>query len=436
MRNLAVFIAIVCSAVAIAADPLPLRLQVTKNGDSLQTDFDAFLAKVIAHFDADGDGQLAAAEVQRVFPFPQATGKLVALELAAADTSADGKVDLKELKTWCNSQQIMPLTQATAAATADDLRLAAIFTTAMDPDGNGIFEPTELRSAARRLQQYDLNDDEALELKELLAAPRQDLATTQSKGVAEGIGKHTLQLNLGDQPSASVVSEENVQLGIEQQRFVYSPNSPATILMGRLSRELPNLNNVTQFLVAQLEGAANSGGLKKSAVMNDESLAGLRDLFAYADRNNDQQLTAAELRNYCELIAEGLMVRYYVVLQDRGRNWFSFLDVDDDQRLSAKELTQLRNLPRTENGELAQLVELDFRSLSINAWGGVPIPPLARKKNANVKPKVALPAWFVSQDRNGDYYLSRREFLGPTSVFDQFDANADDLIDATEATKP
>ncbi|WP_254508500.1 EF-hand domain-containing protein [Anatilimnocola floriformis] len=434
MRGWAIVFASVCSAAIAAAEPspVPLQLEVTKNGESLQVAFDAFLAKVIAHFDADGDGQLSVREVERVFPFPLATGKFAALQLATADTSADGQVDLKELQAWCAKAQITPLTQATAAATADDQRLATIFVTALDADGNGKIKPKEWQTAARRLQQFDLNDDETLELKELLSGSR--VSVDLKRTAKDEPIRYKLRLNLGDVPSASLeIENEKQSLPIEIQRFHYANNTKSVILSGRLSRELPNIANVAEFLVAQLEGASSGGGLKKSAVMSDESLAGLRDLFDYADRNQDGLLMAAELRSYCELIAEGLAVRYYVVLQDRGGNWFSFLDIDGDQRLSAKELTQLRSLPRTESGELARLQELEFRPLPINAWGGVPIPPLARKKAVPAKPKATSPAWFVSQDRNGDFYLSRREFLGPVALFESLDANDDDLIDAAEA---
>ncbi|HLW67161.1 MAG TPA: hypothetical protein VKS79_17745, partial [Gemmataceae bacterium] len=51
--------------------------------------------------------------------------------------------------------------------------------------------------------------------------------------------------------------------------------------------------------------------------------------------------------------------------------------------------------------------------------------------------RVALPArgplWFRMMDRNGDGYVSRREFLGSKEEFDRIDTNHDELISPEEA---
>ena len=45
------------------------------------------------------------------------------------------------------------------------------------------------------------------------------------------------------------------------------------------------------------------------------------------------------------------------------------------------------------------------------------------------------PAWFRKMDRNGDGFVSRREFLGPEELFKQLDVDGDGLISPEEASR-
>ncbi|MBX9582607.1 MAG: EF-hand domain-containing protein, partial [Gemmataceae bacterium] len=47
--------------------------------------------------------------------------------------------------------------------------------------------------------------------------------------------------------------------------------------------------------------------------------------------------------------------------------------------------------------------------------------------------KTGVPDWFTKMDRNGDGDISRREFLGPLSLFRRLDADGDGLITPDEA---
>jgi Ca2+-binding EF-hand superfamily protein len=47
--------------------------------------------------------------------------------------------------------------------------------------------------------------------------------------------------------------------------------------------------------------------------------------------------------------------------------------------------------------------------------------------------REAGPVWFRAMDRNGDGYLSLREFLGTTEQFRKIDLNGDGLISLEEA---
>ena len=65
--------------------------------------------------------------------------------------------------------------------------------------------------------------------------------------------------------------------------------------------------------------------------------------------------------------------------------------------------------------------------------GGVAIPT---GKAIRPQPKrIAAPAWFVAMDRNGDGYVSPREFLGPPELFRQLDTDGDGLLSPEEASR-
>lgn len=445
--------AVVLSCAAAAKDPtraeltmrLPwpqdglLELVIVQDGKLIDGEFETFLAKVLRHFDRDQDGSWDAAEAERVFSFPSPTGKLIAFDFAAADRNRDQKIQLVELQTW--KQEACLLTAAPGASpgvpgqtVADDERLSNIFAAACDADRNGLVTLAELQTAPRRLQRSDLNDDEILDWKELLAAPaapEREVKYPKAKRIAP-----LVILRFGAQPSAELPKDDKAnQLLVSGSRFVLQPADGTCMIGGKLQRELPDLNTVTEFLVAQLEEASGGeGALLKSVAVKEESLRGLLDLFSYADRNGDERLTAVELRDYLTLLAEGLQSQYVVRLHDRDQNWFSLLDADGDSRLTPLELSRLRHLLLLSDGQIGRFLELEVGTVPVTVWGGVRIPAAARTKSkTKLTDRSKLPAWFVAQDHNADDVVSSREFLGPISRFRELDKNADDLLEPAEA---
>jgi EF hand len=68
------------------------------------------------------------------------------------------------------------------------------------------------------------------------------------------------------------------------------------------------------------------------------------------------------------------------------------------------------------------------------AFGTVPvtIPPESLKASKSKRPMKG-PPWFQAMDKNGDGFVSPREFLGPPELFRQLDRNGDGLISVEEA---
>jgi hypothetical protein len=60
------------------------------------------------------------------------------------------------------------------------------------------------------------------------------------------------------------------------------------------------------------------------------------------------------------------------------------------------------------------------------------VPPNGAQRRSAPAPARG-PLWFRMMDRNGDGYVSRREFLGSKEEFDRIDTNHDGLISPEEA---
>jgi Ca2+-binding EF-hand superfamily protein len=104
---------------------------------------------------------------------------------------------------------------------------------------------------------------------------------------------------------------------------------------------------------------------------------------------------------------------------------FDLLDADRDGQLSVAELrgakSALANWSPDEAGASLVIVQGVARP---------PAVPLVRTFR-----RGAGPAWFRAMDRNGDGYVSPREFLGTPEQFRKLDADGDGLISPEEAGK-
>jgi Ca2+-binding EF-hand superfamily protein len=156
------------------------------------------------------------------------------------------------------------------------------------------------------------------------------------------------------------------------------------------------------------------------------------------DRNGDGKLTVAELDAYLNLQFQAMETGLGFTVFSQTRNWFTALDTNGDGRLSRMELR---------NAWKSLTTNLGITGDSIEGIGGPTeirlIPHRGQLAHLNYQapnqpPRpVAAPArgplWFRMMDRNGDGYVSRREFLGSKEEFDRIDTNHDGLISPEEA---
>ncbi|MBN9118095.1 MAG: EF-hand domain-containing protein, partial [Planctomycetes bacterium] len=195
------------------------------------------------------------------------------------------------------------------------------------------------------------------------------------------------------------------------------------------------------FYLAQFKAAAGAKPAPKALFDDDPTAQVLAGLFDAADRDGDGKLTLAELEAFFDLVERGVGCRVVVTVTDRGRNLFDVFDADGDGRL---DLGELLRAGRTLPDELARDKPLERGAVPASyrlvagrgpvgdAFGPVPFGAAGRPKPPVPAPARG-PAWFRALDKNGDGFVSAREFVGPPELFAKLDTNGDGRISAEEA---
>jgi Ca2+-binding EF-hand superfamily protein len=198
---------------------------------------------------------------------------------------------------------------------------------------------------------------------------------------------------------------------------------------GKMPEQVSAARN--RFLDRFTDADANADGCVEDAEISKRSQAELKQLLVVADRDRDGKLSKAELVAWLDLqdrIAAGHVL---LTALDYGAGLLELLDADHDGSLSVPELRRAWDRVKgagcvTADGAFdpAKLP----RHLVLIAARGHPVNPLGAARRDG-------PAWFRAMDRNGDGYVSRREFTGTADVFDKLDLDKDGLLNAGEAEK-
>jgi Ca2+-binding EF-hand superfamily protein len=424
-----------------------LRVEMVDGDKEPEAAWAAFLDKLFAHFDRDGDGALSETETKRVFPLPVPGGKTVAPDFATMDANRDGKVTPAEFKAYYRARGFEPVTVIVQPASPESFALGTALFRHLDRDGDGKLSVAELRQASALLKRFDEDEDEVLTAKELLATDAGGSGVNpvgvKLTSTAKGVPDATLRLALSGKP-ALVTDKPLFRLSAAgAQLHVPGGLCPVTV-----ARDDPaaGFRAAKAFYLAQFKAAAGAKPATKALFEDDPTAQVLAGLFDAADRDGDGKLTRAELDAFFDLVELGIGCRVIVTVTDRGRNLFDLFDTNGDGRLDLGELIRAgRNLP----GELARDKPLERAAVPASyrltvtrgpvgdSFGPVPFGAAAGPKSVDPRPARG-PAWFRAMDKNGDGFVSPQEFIGPPELFARLDANSDGRIsvEEAEAAKP
>jgi Ca2+-binding EF-hand superfamily protein len=429
-----------------------IRIEIAVAGESPAAKWHAFLDRWFDYFDADSDGVLSWNEASRIFALPLPARRSVLFDFAKADADHDNKVSRAELKAFYRSAGFVPLLGVVQPASLENLQFADALFRHLGPDPSGKLTAENFKRAASLLRKLDENEDEVLTTAEVLslgvnpalkaateadfqwALPENKPAGASIRLILDDAAKPTLRavptgksLRADPLTSAPRIRHEQAVLA-----FAAADSGPAKAAA-----------TSSQFVLAQFHNVAGkSATVEKRQVVDDPSLQLLADVFPHADRNQDGKLTLAELERFLALIEHGVNCRLTIQLADCGRNLFFHLDQNADGRLDLRELNAAANQIAALGGangwtrkQVPHYLQVTLqRGFAGDAFGPLPLATPANASRAAVAARSAKgPAWFQAMDKNGDGFVSPREFLGPPELFRQLDRNGDGLISVAEA---
>jgi Ca2+-binding EF-hand superfamily protein len=154
--------------------PVLFRLHVRVDGKPFTAAWEAYIDRLFAHLDVNGDGVLDQAEASRA---PRAASLLQGIQgrgfigqaVSFQDLQPeDGKVSKRKLAAYYRKNGLAPFQLATdTAAAAQGAALTDVLFKALDRDGDGKLSKEELQRAADSLRRFDVDDDETITIQEL-----------------------------------------------------------------------------------------------------------------------------------------------------------------------------------------------------------------------------------------------------------------------------
>ena len=415
-----------------------LRIEVSDT-KSPEVAWGAFLDKLFAHFDRDADGALSEAEAKRVFLMP-GVPREIKPDFAAMDADRDGKVSPAEFRTFYRDRGFAPVTVVLVQPPTEALALGKALFEHLDRDADGKLSATELKQAVALLKRFDENEDEVLTEAELLGPGPWGRFTPAGLRPPTDKAEPTAVLKLAlDGKPVRVTESKSFRLAADGPRLQVPGGScyfaPTTNDTAAAFRE------AKKFFAAVFRDAAGNKPATKEEIERQPGGSVLVGMFDSADRDGDGKLTRAELDAFFDLVELGVECFVIVVATDRGRNLFDLFDTNSDGRL---DLGELNRVAKTSSGEPARdgplergavpaSYRLEVHRGPFNGWFG-PVEYGIMAGPKRVPPRAARgPKWFLALDKNGDGFVSAREFVGSPELFAKLDTNADGRISAEEA---
>jgi len=166
--------------------------------------------------------------------------------------------------------------------------------------------------------------------------------------------------------------------------------------------------------------------------------------FAACDLDSDGKVFVKELEFF---LAESVALsrsRLVMKIENDRQSLFKILDKNLDRRLSHREFVDgYREMLKHDGNSDGQLspkelesrykVTIELARTSLFEMATANRMASANATSPRLEQSTEGPEWFRRMDVNRDGDVSRREFLGPVSQFDELDANGDGFLGASEA---
>ncbi len=348
-------------------------------------------------------------------------------------------------KSYYRTAGFTPAEGIILSSSPETARLNETLFLVLDRNGDKQLSKEELAKAVGLLKRFDADENDLLTPNEILNGgintgekqskirPIQFLPLDATRGIdlriemRLSIKKKSPQWKVGGK-SLARIPEEGVRFDI--------PGATGSLLPSTTDVG-PQLQATREFYLSTFRaGLGNKPALPAKDTEDEPALQIIDAIFPFADRNADGKLTVGELEGFLTLIENGIRAQRTIVVNDTGSNLFTLLDENHDGKLDRRELLRT---PRLLSHSDIPLKRTDLkRQISITvheerigtSFGPVRFAAAKKQRTVEDAPKAAGSAWFKAMDRNGDGFLSPREFLGSPELFKQFDTDHDGLIGA------
>jgi Ca2+-binding EF-hand superfamily protein len=389
------------------------------------------------------------------------TGKLTREKLAAAPVAllkADGDDDeivtTRELASYAASHRLAPVPDVDPVilvhpdAPADELvrGLLARYGPKTDKPADRKLTQKELGVDDTTFARLDTDKDGKLDKEELARFARRppDLELTVRLSAKGQDAQVELNTKEGHSPLAADVKAKDGAITVDLGSVTVQMRPAAAAVRPRGLERAIRVESVFDLLDE-----------KKGQLVEADTLdprAGIvREHFRLIDRNGKGKVTKNELVAYIQrmsdLQARATAACISLVFIEDGRGLFDFLDANHNGRLITHELLKapalLARLDKDGKGYLT-LSDVPGRCQLLvrrgptagPGWSGLAHTEAGSGEDDRPPPEPkAGPLWFRKMDRNGDGFVSRREFPGSDELFNKIDADRDGLISAMEAIK-